>query len=264
MKRITILLTLVILPAVLMSQENKFEYSPKVKNRVEIKNLLGGITLKNTTGNSIVIESDFDLEKPDRADGLRLLGAAEDNSGLGVNVSEEDGTVLISGITKKVKDYEYTISVPTGIAVSIDYHSPFASGDLEIDSYKGSVEIRTLSADVKLTDCTGPLTVNSISGNIEAVFSQLNQEQPTSLASVSGLVDVSLPAGTKATIKLSNISGDVYNNLNLENTSEKETDKRSTGLSAIGHSNENEYTMNGGGQKLLLKSISGNIYLRKK
>ena len=43
------------------------------------------------------------MEKPERAEGLSLLGAMEDNTGMGINISEENGIVIISGITKQVK-----------------------------------------------------------------------------------------------------------------------------------------------------------------
>ena len=264
MKRVTILIVIFVLPLVLLSQENKFEYTPKVKNKIEVINVLGKLTLKNTSGNAIVIESDFNHEKPDRAEGLSLLGSVEDNSQLGINVSEENGIVTISGVTKKVQDYAYTIMVPEGISISIDYHNPFASDSLEIDSYKGSVELKTLTADVKINNCTGPFTVSSTSGNIEAVFSSLDQEHPSSLASVSGFVDVTLPSSVKANLKVSTITGDMYNNLDLKSTSELNENERAEGLENIGGKSKSEYQLNGGGQKLLLKSISGNIYLRKK
>lgn len=264
MKKVTILIVIFIIPLVTLGQVKKFEYTPKVKNRVEIVNLLGEISLKNASGNTITVESDFNLEKPDRAEGLQLMGASIDNTELGVNISEENGVVRISGATKKVREYKYTISVPIGIAVSIDYHSPFASGDLVFESYDGILEIETLSANIKLTNCTGPFTVNSVSGDVEAIFSSINQDQPTSLASVSGLIDVTVPTSLKATINLSNITGDVYNNLNLISTSKEEDDKRSKGLDELKYNNGGEYTLNGGGQKLLLNTVSGNIYLRKK
>lgn len=248
----------------LLSQENKFEYTPKVKNKVEIFNLIGKITLKNSTSNSIVIESDFNLDKPDRADGLNLLGTSEDNTNLGINVSEDGGSVKIAGVTKKVQEYSYTISIPDGMSVNLDYHSPFAHDNLEIDSYSGSVEIKTLTASVKITNCTGPFTVNTISGDIEAEFSSLNQDEPTSLASVSGLVDITLDANTKANLTLSNITGDVYNNLNLVSEEKENGSDRKKGLDMIGSRKNQKYTLNGGGQKLLLNTVSGNIYLRKK
>jgi hypothetical protein len=264
MNKVTFLIAVFIIPLVSFSQEKKFEYTPKVKNRVEITNLLGEISLRNASGNVITIESDFDMERPERAEGLKLLGAMEDNTDLGVNVSEADGVVSISGISRQVRDYKYTISIPEGISVSIDYHSPFANSDIDVESYKGSLEIKTLSASIKLTDCTGPFTVNTISGNVEVVFSSINQAEPTSLASVSGLIDVTVPASDKATFQISNVTGNVYNNLNLQNNSKEKDDDRAAGLGAIKHNRGSNYTLNGGGQKVFLKSVSGNIYLRKK
>lgn len=264
MKKLVFLIALFVFPLVTMSQEKKYEYTPKVKNRVEITNLTGKISIQNASGSAIIIESDINLKKPERAEGLKLLGVMEDNTELGLNVSEENGIVSISGATKQVRDYKYTISIPLGIAVSLQYSSPFTSGDIEIDSYEGSLELKTLSASVKLTNCSGPFTVNSISGNVEVSFSSINQDEPTSLASVSGLVDVSVSASDKATFEISNLSGNIYNNLDLESNSNEKSDKRAAGLGSIKHSSGNRFTLNGGGQNVYLKSISGNIYLRKK
>lgn len=266
MKKITFLLAISIIPLLSISQENKFEYTPKVKNRVEIVNLLGEISLKNANGNTIIIESDFNMEKPERAEGLKLLGTMEDNTNLGINVSEENGVVTITGVTRQVKDYKFTISIPQGISASIDYHSPFASSDINVDSYNGSLEIKTLSANVKLTKCTGPFTVNTISGNVDIIFDSVDQNEPSSLASVSGAIDVTVPASSKATFGINNLTGSVYNNLDLQSdkNENKDKDERAKGLAAIKHNNKNSYTLNGGGQKILLSSISGNIYLRKK
>jgi lia operon protein LiaG len=263
MKRIAFILAVFALPIIALGQMKKYEYTPKVKNKVEIRNLLGEISLQNTSGNAIVIESDFKMEIPDRAQGLKLLGSMEDNTDIGVNVSEENGIVSIQGAVKQVRDHKYKISVPTGMAVNLDYNSPFANGDLSIDSFTGSLEIHTLSASVKITNSTGPFTVNTISGDVEVIFSSINQEAPTSLASVSGLVDVTIPSGEKATFGINTINGNVYNNLDLKTAKETEPDNRAFGMNAIRRST-GEFILNGGGQKVYLKSISGNIYLRKR
>ena len=263
MKSTTFLLAVILLPAIALGQMKKYEYTPKVKGKIEIKNLLGEITLLNSAGSSVIIESDFEMERPDRADGLKLLGAAEDNSGLGINVSEENGVVLISGAVKQVRDYKYKISVPAGSAVNLDYNSPFAAGDLVIESFKGSLETNTLAANVKVLNSSGPLTVNSISGDVEVVFSSISQEAPTSLASISGLIDVSISSTEKAVVNISNMNGNVFNNLDLKPVKESSADKRAEGMSPI-RQDIGDFTLNGGGQKVYLKSISGNIYLRKK
>lgn len=262
MKRIALLLAVFVMPALTFGQMKKFEYTPKVKGKVEIKDLLGEITLQNSSGNAIVIESDFKVERPDRAEGLKLLGALEDNTDLGVSVGEENGVISILGAVKQVRDFKYKISVPVGSAVSLDYNSPFAQDQLIIDSFKGSLEAHTLNTNVKITNSSGPFTVNTISGNLEVSFSGISQEAPTSLATINGLIDVTIPAAEKGTINLSTMNGNVYNNLDLKTVKETNDDQRAYGMTPIGQ--KGDFTLNGGGQKVLLKSISGNIYLRKR
>ncbi len=264
MKRIAfILLVVFVFPAIVMGQMKKYEYTPKVKNKVEINNLLGEIALQNSSGNAIVIESDFKMDVPDRAAGLKLLGAMEDNTEMGINLSEENGIVSIQGAVKQVRDHKYKISVPVGMAVNLNYNSPFANGNLIIDSFKGGLDIHTLNAKVKITNSSGPFTVNTISGDVEVVFNSISQDAPSSLASVSGLVDVTVPSTEKATFGISTINGNVYNNLDLKTVKEAEPDKRAFGMNALKH-DTGEFTLNGGGQKVYVKSISGNIYLRRR
>lgn len=265
MKRIITIIAAFAIPVVMMGQTKKFEYTPKVKGKIEITNLLGEVSLQNATGNAIVIESDFNMERPERAEGLKLLGSAEDNTDLGINVSEENGIVSIQGATRQVRDYKYKILIPAGMAVNLDYGSPFAKEDINVDSFTGSLEIKTLNASVKITKSSGPFTINTIGGNIEVVFDKLNQSEPTSLATINGIIDVTMPAAEKANVEISTINGNVYNNLDLKTTSKPvEKNKLAFGLDAIRMQGGNSYTLNGGGQKVFLKTISGNIYLRKK
>ncbi|MCE1199332.1 MAG: hypothetical protein LWW85_10225 [Marinilabiliales bacterium] len=62
------------------------------------------------------------------------------------------------------------------------------------------------------------------------------------------------------------MNGNVYNNLDLKSIQDKEPkDKeRANGMNYLKMQSGNSYTLNGGGQKVLLKSITGNIYLRKR
>lgn len=265
MKRILTIIAALAIPFAMMGQTKKFEYTPKVKGKIEITNLLGEVSLQNASGNSIIIESDFNLEKPDRADGLKLLGSAEDNTDLGINVSEENGVISIQGATRQVRDYKYKVLIPSGMAVNLDYGSPFAKSDVVVESFTGSLEIKTLNASVKISKSSGPFTINTISGDLEVIYDKINQSEPTSLATVNGIIDVTLPASDKANIEISTINGNVYNNLDLKAVAkEKEKDRHAYGMEAIRMQGGNSYTLNGGGQKVFLKSISGNIYLRKK
>ena len=184
---------------------------------------------------------------------------------MGINVSEENGVISIQGATRQVRDYKYKILIPSGMAVNLDYGSPFAKDDVIVDSFTGSLEIKTLNANVKITKSSGPFTINTISGDLEISFDKINQSEPTSLASVNGIIDVTIPTSDKANIEISTINGNVYNNLDLKAVAkEKKEDRHAYGMDAIRMQGGTSYTLNGGGQKVFLKSISGNIYLRRK
>lgn len=267
MKKFIIILLIAATPFLALAQTRKYEYTPKVKGKIEVTNLPGEITLLNSGGNSIVIESDFNMEKPERADGLKLLGAAEDNTELGVNISEENGTISIQGATRQVVNYKYKVLVPVGMAVNIDYKSPFSKGDVTVEGFSGSLELKAINANVKISKSSGPFTINTMSGNIEIQFDKINQAEPTSLATMSGYVDITVPSSEKANFEISTMNGNIYNNLDLKSIQNKEPvekENRAFGMSYLKMQSGNGYTLNGGGQKVLLKSFNGNIYLRKR
>ncbi|HLN72503.1 MAG: DUF4097 family beta strand repeat-containing protein [Methylococcaceae bacterium] len=71
---------------------------------------------------------------------------------------------------------------------------------------------------------------------------------------ISGFIDYSIPSGLKAKIDLSTISGNVYSDVKFEGNSDKD-------MSPVG--TKSHLTLNGGDMPIALKTISGDIYLRK-
>jgi hypothetical protein len=93
-------------------------------------------------------------------------------------------------------------------------------------------------------------SLNTISGQVEMKGILGKME----VNSISGFIDYTVPQTCKARINLSTISGNVYSNLKSEDKSTKE-------ISWVG--TQRKLTLNGGTQDIALKTISGNIYLRK-
>lgn len=93
-------------------------------------------------------------------------------------------------------------------------------------------------------------SLKTISGQVilEGSFGKM------SVNSISGFIDYAIPAGAKARINLSTVTGDVYSNLKFDNKPEKE-------ISWVG--TKRDLTLNGGTLPIDLKTVSGNIYLRK-
>jgi hypothetical protein len=93
-------------------------------------------------------------------------------------------------------------------------------------------------------------SVNTISGEVELIGCEGEME----VNSVSGFIDYSIPEKLKAKIDLSTVTGDVYSNVKFDNADSKE-------ISWVG--TKRELTLNGGNKDVELKTVSGDIFLRK-
>lgn len=236
----------------------KVPNSTQIK-KVVIKDLLAEIKIIGSQSNEIVIDA-IGLEGiPARAKSLKPLYAngCMDNTGAGVAANESGGVLTICGASKGSEDAKYTFTIPKGIAISIDYNSPFANEDIEIKDMEGEVEASTLTASIKCINVTGPLVLNSTSGDMEISLSKINQNSPTSISLISGDLDISIPATSPINLELNTITGATYTDFEIK------MDSKDANLRRIGGNNI-ETKLNGGGVEVNLSSTSGNIYLRKK
>jgi len=227
--------------------------------KVVIKDLLAEIKIVGSQGKDIVIDVEGLEGIPEKAKGLKPLygSGCMDNTGAGVAANESGGVLTICGASKGSEDAHYVITIPKGISLRIDYNSPFANEDLEIKDVEGEVEVSTLNSDINCINVTGPLVLNSISGDIDVKISNLNQNSPTSISLISGDLDITMPTNTTANLEMGSISGGIYTDFDLKSDSKKGN------LPRVGGNNF-ETKLNGGGVELNLNNTSGNIYLRKK
>jgi hypothetical protein len=227
--------------------------------KVVIKDLLAEIRIVGSQGNEIVIDAKGLEGIPERAKGLKPLygNGCMDNTGAGVAANESGGVLTICGASKGSEDASFVFTVPKGISISIDYNSPFANENIEVKDMEGEVEASTLIADIKCSNVTGPLVLNSTSGNIDVSISTLNQDSPTSISLISGDLDITLPANSAANLDMNALTGGVYTDFEFK------IDSNTGNLRRIG-GNSIETKINGGGVDLNLSCTSGNIYLRKK
>lgn len=239
----------------------KFEID--VKNieisKLELISLAGNVTIIANSSSKIVIEVRGLEPKPERAEGLKRVGAGgEDNTGVGLSYNKSENTYTFVGAISLSSDADYKISVPKSLKVYVAL-GMFNSGDLEITGLNSDIELDVKNSDIKLRDITGPTVISSLSGDIDAIFSKVNQSSPFSIKAISGDIDISLPTNTPANLELSSMSGGIYTDFAIE--PEKKGDED---LPYIGGGYKVSTKINGGGVKILMRAISGNIYLRKK
>ena len=218
---------------------------------------VGKITFKGGSGSDIVISTeDGKSAVPERAKGLSVIspGGLKDNTGIGLSVKSEGDETIVEKVSNK-SGKRYIVTVPNGVSLFYE-HSNHDGGRLEIADISNEIEVSANYNDVKITNATGPLAINSVYGSIEAEFDQVNQDHSISLYSVYDHVDVTVPSSTKANFTLTTSYGEMFTDLELDFGTSDEMRKIS--------SNKVEGKFNGGGVDFFIKSSYDDVYLRKK
>jgi len=257
----SILISIALVFGISTAYAQEFKYDVKQANQVFVKNFSGGISIEETTGSQLLIETSRYEKKPERADGLKSLysSGTEDNTGIGLQVKMNGGVIEIDGASKQAEDAHYTFKVPKGINFKLDYRSPYASDDVKVKNFSSELEVSILNPGIVLENVTGPVILSLTNGNIDIDFGMVNQNSPISLHATNGIIDITLPANTPANIEMSTINGEIFTNFDID-FNKKEKD----GLNYIGGGQKIKGTINGGGVDIKPVTINDNIYLRKK
>lgn len=253
MQRLLILLILLLSTGGLMSQTKTFP--AKGNKTVHLIFDQASITITGTNEANLVVETSNYEEPPARAKGLKpLYNNATDNTGIGLMLEEDNGVMTIRQAQSKSGDY--TIKMPNNMNVKFEETTWMGNSALTISGISGEIEAETKNSAIILKDVSGPITAGTTSGDIEVIFSSLSQKGPTTITNISGYIDVTMAANAKANLVLKNISGEIYSNLKLQ-------PKGKDGLQQVGGNRHIEAALNSGGVELMLKNISGDIFLRK-
>jgi predicted membrane protein len=253
MKKISIVLIALLASGLTYAQEFKV-----AKSTGKLNLHIGRVTVEGHSGNEIIFTSKdgHDKDEDDRAKGLRAINGSglEDNTGLGINVTEKDGVVEVNQL-KKMNSPDIKILVPKGVIVSFDHESQYG-GHAVFKNMENEIEVSCQYNGVELENVTGPLTVKAVYGGVDATFNQ-NVKGPISIVSIYGHVDVALPAAIKANLKMSTSYGEIFVAPEFKIEVEKDGD-------FVKYSDRVKGTVNGGGMNIDFRSDYGKIYLRKK
>lgn len=194
--------------------------------------------------------------RSERAEGLTAIGAMglEDNTGIGLSVKESGEVIEVQPMSKR-SGGRYLIKVPSNVKIYYEHSSNYGS-KFNVSNISSEIEISTNYNSINLENVTGPMTINTVHGKVEVVFSTVNQSNPISIVSIHGLIDVSLPANTKANIRMSSGWGEIYTDLDI-NFDQTANEMRSKSTKVSGK-------LNGGGVTIDLSTSHNNIYLREK
>lgn len=238
---------------VLFSQaEHRVSVDGKV---IEFKEL-DHLTIVGYDGKELKISRDTDKgdRNDERAKGMRKISASgkQDNTGFGLSAQGLDDRIVIEQVGKG--EGKIIIQVPNDAVVEV-VQSTWRGGNFNAKNFNGELDISMAYHKVNLTNCYGPLSINTIYGGVDATFSSGPPKEDIHLHSTYGNVDITLPNNTAANLRLKTSYGSMYTDFDLDvkanGTSQEVSNDRLTG------------TINGGGKLIALNASYKNIYLRK-
>jgi lia operon protein LiaG len=254
MKTSIIALLIFFSAGILSAQEYKMTVQNSKETRLILKDFNGLLPIEGYNGNDIIITSTSGkLEPPAKAKGLKpIFPTGTDNTGIGLDVQKIDNMITVTCLIPFTQEGEYKIKVPENLALELSSGCE-RSNDISITGVKNEIDIKSCH-NIDLKDVTGPLVLSTISGDINVTYSTINLAKSSSVNSISGDIDITLPVKTATDLELRVVTGAIYSDFDFSESQKN--------LKKVG-GNETNYSLNGGGFKFAIGSVSGNIYLRK-
>jgi hypothetical protein len=222
----------------------------------------GSITLIGYDGKDVLIdvhtEKDRDKNDDGESGGMKRIGGGS----LDFSAEEHDNFVSIRApMSEKLKGV--TIKIPKGATKII--LGTVQNGDIEVKDVSGEIEISNVNGSISATDISGSVVANTVNGEVVVKFKSVDAKAPMSFASLNGKVDVLFPADFKANVKLKSERGEIYSDFDIAVDKTQPKVEKST--------EEHYYSVriedwvygkiNGGGPEMMMKTMQGNIYVRK-
>lgn len=211
----------------------------------------------------------FTRTNSQKKEGLKRLGKKQENKELGIyfTIEQKNGELIFKDNQTKGQfvmfgNERYSIKIPNSLKLNWDTsgckkkennaYVMYSSHGSSLSDFNGEVEISTSLNNLKLTDVTGPVSINSIGGNVTVNF---EKKRPLKLYSVytnNGFIDITMPTNSDVNVDANGAA--IYSDLDFNILSDKESEGQQ----------HMKLKMKNGRVKMKLEAGFGTIYLRKK
>jgi DUF4097 and DUF4098 domain-containing protein YvlB len=290
MKRAALVLTILALPGGLAAMSKTVdERRPAAPDAsVSIENMGGSISVTGWDRGEVQVKGTLDSDATlDFTGSMKRIQIEVEVEGNPMRARSDIEVFVPSGASVKIEGFQATISV-TGVTGTVEAETvngsitqSGAAREVNLQSVNGSVETQKPSGRVHVEAVNGTVTVRDASGELEASTvngrllvtggsferaklegvsggvrfeAGLARQATLDVETVSGAVDLFLPAGIAADFSVSTFSGEITNELGpaAPKTSRWTPEK------------ELSFSSGTGGARISVQTLSGAVHLRKR
>lgn len=235
---------------------------PGQAGSLKVNIIHGNLKVQGYEGKEVVIRvkgKGNQMEKPEKEkEGLRRISSG----GLGLEVREENNSVWVE-VSPMGKLEGLEIMVPYNFSLNLETVSAKA---VEVIEVRGEMEVNSVNGDIILDDVQGSAVVNTVNGDIRVIFAKVTPGVPMAFTNLNGKIEVNLPPRTAFSIKAKTEHGGVFTDfdIDLKKSGDQMQTSRQQGVYKVSLENWTIGNINGGGPEYLLKSLNGDILIKKK
>jgi len=265
MKKVAItLITLFIISTQIYSQEQIIVplTNPNEPGVLIIDHIKGSIQVTGYDGEVVIVnaasrQSKTESQNVSNNGGLKRIVS----NTIQLSAQQKDNEVVVNSNSHR-GTIDLSIRVPTNFSLKL---KTYYNGEIKIKNVSGNLEITNINGDVSLEDISGSAVVNTIDGHILANFLKITPEVPMAFTSIEGKIDVTFPTNIKANVKIKSDNGEIFSDFDIDFDKRKiQTEKSDkTGIHKVFLEEWTNGKINHGGPEILLKTLEGNIYIRK-
>lgn len=221
----------------------------------------GNLKVQGYEGKEVVIRvqgGENQPLKPGREkEGLRRISSG----GLGLEVREEENTVRVEASPMGRLD-GLEIMVPYNFSLKLETVS---ADKVEVRGVRGEQEVNNVNGNILLEDVQGSAMVNTVNGDVVVHFAKVSPGVPMAFTNLHGNIEVNLPAKTAFSLKAKTEHGGVFTDfdISLQKTGDQLQTSRRQGVYKVSMENWTTGNINGGGPEYLMKSLHGDILIKK-
>jgi hypothetical protein len=236
--------------------------SPGKSYSLKVHLVSGSIKVTGYEGKDVVISvsprDGNDDEGSKTVNGMKRIST---HGSFEVTAKEADNNVTVNtGDPNKAIDLD--IKAPQDVKLQI---GTVNDGEVTVENVRGELEVNNVNDKITLTNISGSVVANTVNGDVEVTFKAIDPKAAMAFSTLNGDVNVTLPADTKANLKLKSDNGDVFSDfdIDVDKTPSKIDKTTEPGLYKIKKDDWVYGKINGGGPEMMMKNMQGDIYVKK-
>jgi len=172
---------------------------------------------------------------------------------------DEDGDRRNWGWDNYSIEYDIEVRVPRGATLDI---ATVNDGDVTVEDVNGEFTLKNVNGGVRLVRASGSGTINTVNGNVEAIFARA-PSKAMSFHTVNGELDVTFPANLSAELAFHSMQGDVFTDFDVESLSVPPEVRSDRGRYVMRTNRNSAFRVGAGGERHSFNTLNGDIFVRK-